>query len=104
MGPIGVKEHLVPFLPTHPIVPPNMWPDVDSKPLGAVSAAPWGSACILPISWTYIKVSSSNATSCCYPTPTQGWGYGGRLLSPRTRQLVRAWTRGRGESESPKSS
>nr|XP_002120534.1 glycine dehydrogenase (decarboxylating), mitochondrial-like [Ciona intestinalis] len=56
MGPIGVKKHLVPFLPTHPVVPPPGSLVSDARPLGVVSAAPWGSACILPISWTYIKL------------------------------------------------
>ncbi|XP_039261071.1 glycine dehydrogenase (decarboxylating), mitochondrial-like [Styela clava] len=56
MGPIGVKKHLIPFLPTHPVVPPpgSLFPG--AKPLGVVSAAPWGSSCILPISWAYIKL------------------------------------------------
>ncbi len=49
MGPIGVAKHLVPFLPNHPIV------QVGGKQgIGAVSAAPWGSPSILPISWVYI--------------------------------------------------
>ncbi len=52
MGPIGVKAHLAPFVANHPVVelegpqPGN----------GAVSAAPWGSASILPISWMYIAM------------------------------------------------
>ncbi|CAN5688934.1 aminomethyl-transferring glycine dehydrogenase [soil metagenome] len=50
MGPIGVAEHLVPFLPGHPVVP------VGQREHQAVSAAPWGSASILPISWVYIKL------------------------------------------------
>ncbi|GIX13824.1 MAG: glycine dehydrogenase (decarboxylating) [Paracoccaceae bacterium] len=45
MGPIGVKSHLVPFLPGHPHLP--------GSTQGAVSAAPWGSALILAISWAY---------------------------------------------------
>jgi glycine dehydrogenase len=49
MGPIGVAEHLVPFLPGHVVV--NLGGE---SPIGAVSAAPWGSASILPISWVYI--------------------------------------------------
>lgn len=57
MGPIGVKAHLVDFLPTHPIVPAR----VQSTPtegdgIGPVSAAPWGSPGILPISWAYIAM------------------------------------------------
>jgi len=47
MGPIGVKAHLAPFLPGHP-----ERPDLPST-VGPVSAAPFGSASILPISWTY---------------------------------------------------
>jgi len=48
VGPVGVAEHLAPFLPGHPVVP-EAGPGTD----GAVSAAPWGSAGILPISWMY---------------------------------------------------
>jgi glycine dehydrogenase len=51
MGPIGVAAHLAPFLPGHPIVP-----QAGRTSLGAVSAAPWGSASILPISWVYIHM------------------------------------------------
>jgi len=51
MGPIGVAKHLVPFLPTHPLIPTG-----GDKAIGAVSAAPWGSALILLISYGYIKM------------------------------------------------
>jgi glycine dehydrogenase len=51
MGPIGVAAHLAPFLPGHPVVPQH-----GRATLGAVAAAPWGSAAILPISWVYIKM------------------------------------------------
>jgi glycine dehydrogenase len=51
MGPIGVAKHLAPFLPGHPIV------DLDhAQACGTISAAPWGSAAILPISWAYIAL------------------------------------------------
>jgi glycine dehydrogenase len=51
MGPIGVAKHLVPFLPGHPVV------RLDGRhEVGAVSAAPWGSASILPISYAYIRL------------------------------------------------
>jgi len=54
MGPIGVAEHLAPFLPGHPLV------DVGGEQaIGAVSAAPWGSAAILPISYAYIAMMGS---------------------------------------------
>jgi glycine dehydrogenase len=48
VGPIGVKAHLAPFLPGHPAL------DGGSAPVGPVSAAPFGSASILPISYMYI--------------------------------------------------
>ncbi|MET4387667.1 glycine dehydrogenase [Bradyrhizobium sp. F1.4.3] len=52
MGPIGVKAHLAPFLPNHP---ENRHPAADAKPpVGPVSAAPFGSASILTISYIYI--------------------------------------------------
>ncbi|MEO7503448.1 MAG: aminomethyl-transferring glycine dehydrogenase [Gemmatimonadaceae bacterium] len=51
MGPIGVAEHLVPFLPGHPVI------KLPGKhAVGAVSAAPWGSSSILPISLAYIRL------------------------------------------------
>ena len=52
MGPIACSKHLAEFLPTHDIIK-------ESGPkngMGAVSAAPWGSSSILPISWMYIKM------------------------------------------------
>ena len=55
MGPIGVKSHLAPFLPNHTVV--NV--ETAGKDCGAVSAAPWGSASILPISYMYIKMMGS---------------------------------------------
>ena len=55
MGPIGVKSHLAPFLPNHSVV--NV--ATSGEGLGAVSAAPWGSASILPISYMYIKMMGS---------------------------------------------
>ncbi|MBU2979368.1 aminomethyl-transferring glycine dehydrogenase [Alteromonas sp. C1M14] len=55
MGPIGVKSHLAPFLPNHKVI--NV--DTAGDNCGAVSAAPWGSASILPISYMYIKMMGS---------------------------------------------
>ncbi|QNH74927.1 glycine dehydrogenase (aminomethyl-transferring) [Pseudomonas protegens] len=52
MGPIGVRAHLAPFVANHPVVPL----DGPLAENGAVSAAPWGSASILPISWMYIAL------------------------------------------------
>ncbi|WP_408014610.1 aminomethyl-transferring glycine dehydrogenase [Rhodococcus xishaensis] len=49
VGPIGVRSHLAPFLPGHPMAP-------ELGDSGPVSAAPYGSASILPITWMYIKM------------------------------------------------
>jgi glycine dehydrogenase len=58
VGPVGVREHLAPYLPSHPLRP-------EAGPLGRghadggvgpVSGAPWGSAGILPIPWAYIRL------------------------------------------------
>lgn len=54
MGPIGVASHLVPFLPGHPVVTINN--STQDSNIGAVAAAPWGSASILVISWMYIAM------------------------------------------------
>ena len=51
VGPIGVKSHLAPFLPGHPLIKTG-----GEKSIAPVSGAPWGSASILPISWAYIKM------------------------------------------------
>ncbi|XP_040213560.1 glycine dehydrogenase (decarboxylating), mitochondrial [Rana temporaria] len=53
MGPIGVKKHLTPYLPNHPVIALQ---GNDGRSLGTISAAPWGSSAILPISWAYIKM------------------------------------------------
>ena len=55
VGPIGVAEHLVDFLPGHSVV--NLGGE---SPIGAVAAAPWGSAGILPISWMYIAMMGAD--------------------------------------------
>lgn len=56
MGPIGVKSHLAPYLPGHPVISPL---DNEDNSFGVVSSAPFGSSAILPISWSYIKLMGS---------------------------------------------
>ncbi|XP_075170541.1 glycine dehydrogenase (decarboxylating), mitochondrial [Haematobia irritans] len=56
MGPIGVKSHLAPYLPGHPVISPL---ENEDQSFGVVSAAPFGSSAILPISWSYIKLMGS---------------------------------------------
>ena len=58
VGPIGVRAHLAPFLPSHPLRP-DAGPAGSGYPdggMGPVSGAPWGSAGILPIPWMYIRM------------------------------------------------
>lgn len=52
IGPIGVKSHLIPFLPGHRAL--------SDKKTDAVTAAPWGSAGILPITWAYISLMGAS--------------------------------------------
>lgn len=61
VGPIGVAKHLVHFLPSHPVFTGRL-EDVDhsKQHIGPVSAAPWGSASILTISWMYITMMGAD--------------------------------------------
>jgi glycine cleavage system P protein (glycine dehydrogenase) len=58
VGPIGVKAHLAPYLPSHPLA------DLGRKPgIGPISSAPYGSAGILPISWAYLRLMGPEGLS-----------------------------------------
>jgi glycine dehydrogenase len=52
VGPVGVRAHLAPYLPSHPMHPEQP----KREGIGPVSAAPYGSAGILPISWAYVRM------------------------------------------------
>ena len=54
VGPVAVRAHLAPFLPGDPLAEPG------SQPVGPVSAAPFGSASILPIPWVYIRMMGAD--------------------------------------------
>ncbi len=60
MGPIGVRSHLTPFLPDHPVVQDVNPAAAAGSSVGAVSAAPWGSASLLTISWSYIAMMGAD--------------------------------------------
>ncbi len=60
VGPVGVGAHLAPFLPGHSVVPGIGGAGVDGHAVGAVSAAPFGSAGILPITWMYIQMMGAD--------------------------------------------
>jgi glycine dehydrogenase len=75
VGPIGVREHLVPFLPGHPVVGTG-----SDGP--AVSGAPWGSAGILPISWAYLRLMGPDGLTAATEHAILGANY----LAARLRE------------------
>ncbi|RKU15356.1 glycine dehydrogenase (aminomethyl-transferring), partial [Candidatus Poribacteria bacterium] len=77
MGPIGVKAHLTDFLPTHPIV--SVGGDAG---IGAVSAAPWGSPGILPISWAYIAMMGADGLTAATEVAILNANYIAKKLAP----------------------
>jgi len=78
MGPIGVKSHLAPFLPNHSIVKI----DGTGANNGAVAAAPFGSAGILPISWMYIAMMGSEGLKQATEFAILTANYVAKKLSP----------------------
>ncbi|XP_048662732.1 glycine dehydrogenase (decarboxylating), mitochondrial [Marmota marmota marmota] len=87
MGPIGVKKHLVPFLPNHPII--AVKPNEDTWPVGTVSAAPWGSSSILPISWAYIKMMGGKGLKQATEIAILNANYMAKRLEKHYRVLFR---------------
>lgn len=85
MGPIGVKSHLAPFVAGHVVVKPGR----ESDNNGAVSAAPYGSAGILPISWMYIKLLGSNGLKKSTQTALLNANYVMKKLSEHYPVLFR---------------
>jgi glycine dehydrogenase len=77
MGPIGVKAHLAPFLPGHPHAPEL----AGEGRIGAVSAAPYGSAMILPISWMYIAMMGAEGLTAATEVAILNANYVARRLS-----------------------
>ena len=77
MGPIGVKAHLTDFLPTHPLVPVG-----GRAGIGAVSAAPWGSPGILPISWAYIAMMGADGLTSATEVAILNANYMAKQLAP----------------------
>ncbi len=77
MGPIGVVQHLVPFLPGHSVVEME-----GEERIGAVSAAPWGSASILPISWMYIAMMGATGLTQATKVAILNANYIARRLEP----------------------
>ena len=89
MGPIGVAAHLEPFLPGHPVVQTG-----GDQAIGPVSAAPFGSASILPISYMYIGLMGSAGLTDASKYAILGANYMAARLAEHYPLLYRG-TRGR---------
>ena len=76
VGPVAVREHLAPFLPNHPLQPLAG----PSTGVGPISAAPWGSAGILPISWAYIRMMGADGLRRATLTAVAAANYVARRL------------------------
>lgn len=79
MGPIGVMPHLVPFLPDSD---PLSHLESTKPNLGAVSAAPWGSPSILPISWVYIALMGARGLQLATEVAILNANYMAKRLEP----------------------
>jgi glycine dehydrogenase len=77
VGPIGVRAHLAPYLPNHPLVPAAG----PASGVGPVSAAPWGSASILPISWAYLRMMGGDGLTRATGVAVLAANYVARRLS-----------------------
>ena len=84
MGPIGVAKHLVDFLPGNPIIPVG-----GKNSAGAVSAAPWGSASILPISMMYIDMMGGEGLTEATKIAILNANYVAKRLEPHYPVLYR---------------
>jgi glycine dehydrogenase len=78
VGPVAVRSHLAPYLPNHPLDPaagPETGP-------GPISAAPYGSAGILPISWAYIRLMGGEGLTRCTQVAVLNANYVAARLQP----------------------
>lgn len=78
VGPVAVRSHLAPYLPNHPLQP-------EAGPatgVGPISAAPWGSAAILPISWAYVRLMGGEGLKRATQVAVLNANYIAKRLSP----------------------
>ncbi|MGI8676068.1 MAG: aminomethyl-transferring glycine dehydrogenase [Nocardioidaceae bacterium] len=85
VGPVAVAEHLVPFLPSHPLHPNPARRDG----IGAISAAPYGSAGILPISWAYVAMMGAEGLTEATSVAVLSANYIAHRLDEHFRVLYR---------------
>jgi glycine dehydrogenase len=78
VGPVAVKAHLAPYLPNHPVVA-GAGP---ATGVGPISAAPWGSAGILPISWAYVTMMGGEGLLAATQNAILSANYVARRLAP----------------------
>jgi glycine dehydrogenase len=78
VGPVACKAHLAPFLPGHRA----LMSAPDATPIGAVSAAPYGSASILPISWMYIAMMGGSGLVAATESAILAANYVAKRLDP----------------------
>ena len=89
MGPIGVKKQLAPFLPTHSFSRISGAQVGGTQAIGAVSAAPWGSASILPISWVYMKLMGTDGLIRATQVAILNANYMAKKLAPHFSVLYK---------------
>ncbi|WP_405016349.1 aminomethyl-transferring glycine dehydrogenase [Kitasatospora sp. NBC_00070] len=78
VGPVAVRSHLAPYLPNHPLQP-------EAGPatgVGPISAAPWGSAAILPISWAYVRLMGGEGLKRATQVAVLNANYIAKRLAP----------------------
>ncbi len=78
VGPVAVREHLAPYLPNHPLQP-AAGPETG---VGPISAAPWGSAGILPISWAYVRLMGGEGLKRATQVAVLSANYVAKRLEP----------------------
>ncbi|WP_171163076.1 aminomethyl-transferring glycine dehydrogenase [Streptomyces sp. I05A-00742] len=78
VGPVGVRAHLAPYLPNHPLQP-AAGPETG---VGPISAAPWGSAGILPISWAYVRLMGAEGLKRATQVAVLSANYIAKRLEP----------------------
>jgi glycine dehydrogenase len=79
VGPVAVKAHLAPFLPNHPLLAEAGPPDTG---IGPISAAPFGSALVLPISWAYVRMMGADGLRRATQVAVLSANYVARRLAP----------------------
>lgn len=78
VGPVAVRAHLAPYLPNHPL-------QAEAGPatgVGPISAAPWGSAAILPISWAYVRLMGGEGLKHATQVAVLNANYIAKRLAP----------------------